>query len=252
MTALDITDPDFHLGADGDPTTYRGTPYTGQAVERAPDGTLIGRWSFLDGYDDGPSEAWYADGTPASVGLMRRGLAAGEWREWHRDGTRASLEVYSSPGYLRLRKRWDEHGVLLENRLLTGPPGDPIDLRPLGYHREMFDGDRDDLPSIRDALGDAEHPERARLLAYLRAAPVVFDRMTAVPDLLAEDGWLPGGASLCSDGEWIWRAELVEYYARQPLTLPVEFVEHVRENGYRPAGFDLADPVFQDAVTRHR
>ncbi|MFD6391377.1 toxin-antitoxin system YwqK family antitoxin [Nocardia sp. NPDC060259] len=251
-TALDVDDPEFHLGSDDDRTTYRGTPYTGQAIEIGPDGTVVGRWSFVDGYDDGLSQAWHDNGALASEGLMQRGLAVGEWREWRRDGTLATLDVYARPGYLRLRKRWDEHGALIDNQLVAGAPGDVVELKPLGMYREMYDGERDELPSFTAALASEPPAEHARVLAYLRAAPRVFDIMSAVPDLLTDEGWIPGGASLCSDGEWIWRADFIEYYAGHPLTLPPEFLDHLRENGYRPTRFDQADQNFHAAVDRFR
>lgn len=251
-TALDVDDPEFHLGSDDDRTTYRGTPYTGQAIETGPDGIVVGRWSFVDGYDDGLSQAWYDNGVLASEGLMQRGLAVGEWREWRRDGTLATLDVYARPGYLRLRKRWDEHGVLIEHRLVAGAPGDVFDLKPLGMYREMYDGERDELPSIHDALLPAPPADHERVLAYLRAAPGVFDVMSAVPDLLAADAWIPGGASLHSDGEWLWRTDFIEYYAAHALALPAEFLDHIRENGYRSARFDVGDQNFHAAVDRLR
>ncbi|MFE6923280.1 toxin-antitoxin system YwqK family antitoxin [Nocardia sp. NPDC057663] len=250
--AIDIDDPEFELSSGDDLTRYRGVPYTGRAVETHPNGTIVGAWTFVDGYDDGPSQAWHDNGVQASDGIMQRGLAVGEWREWRRDGTLATLDVYARPGYLRLRKRWDENGVLIEHRLVAGAPGDVFDLKPLGMYREMYDGERDDLPSIHDALLPAPPADHERVLAYLRAAPGVFDVMSAVPDLLAGDGWIPGGASLHSDGEWIWRTDLLEYYAAHALALPAEFLDHIRENGYHSPHFDLRDQNLHAAVDRHR
>ncbi|MFC4124729.1 toxin-antitoxin system YwqK family antitoxin [Nocardia rhizosphaerae] len=249
---VDVDDPEFELSSGDGPTRYRGVPYTGVAVETNPDGTVVGRWSFVDGYDDGPSQAWYADGSPASDGTMRRGLAVGEWREWRPDHTLASLEVYTRPGYLRLRKQWDADGVLVEHQLLACAPGDVFDLRPLGMFREMYDGTRDDLPSIHDARAGERPAGHARVLEYLRAAPTVFDVMSAVPDLFDPDRLIPGGASLHSDGVWIWRTDFIEYYAEQALTLPPEFLDYIRENSYRPARFDLADQNLHEAIARQR
>ena len=249
--ALDINDPEFALSSGEEPTRYRGEPYTGQAVELHPDGTIAARWSFVDGLDDGPSQAWYEDGSPASVGTTQRGLPVGEWREWRRDGTLATLVVYARPGSLRLHKRWDQHGTLIEHRLEAGAPGEVFELKPLGMYREMYDGTRDELPSIRDALMPDRTGEHARVLDYLRTAPGIVDVMSAVPDLLAGDGWILGGPSLHSDGVWIWRTDFIEYYAGHALALPTEFLDYIRENSYLPASFDRRDLNFHIATDRH-
>lgn len=246
---LDVSDPEFTLSSGDEPTRYRGEPYTGEAVELHPGGTIAARWHFVDGADDGPSQAWYEDGSPASAGTTQRGLPVGEWREWRRDGTLATLDLYAGPGSLRLHKRWDEHGRLVEHRLEAGAV---TELKPLGMYREMYNGERDELPSIRDALIPARSAEHARVLDYLRAAPGVFDVMSAVPNLLADEDWIPGGPSLHSDGVWIWRTDFIEYYAEHALALPADFLDYIRENGYLPASFDRREPTFRAATERHR
>ncbi|WP_228536850.1 toxin-antitoxin system YwqK family antitoxin [Nocardia sp. XZ_19_231] len=250
--ALDINDPEFALSSGDEPTRYRGEPYTGQAIERHPNGTIAGRWNFVDGADEGLSQAWYEDGALASAGTTQRGMAVGEWREWRRDGTLATLDVYARPGSLRLRKRWDEHGRLIEHRLEAGAPGEVFELKPLGMYREMYDGRRDELPSILEALMSERADEHGRVLDYLRTAPGIFDVMSAVPNLLAGEGWIPGGPSLHSDGVWIWRTDFIEYYAEHALALPAEFLDYVRENSYLPASFDRSDQNFHTATDRHR
>ncbi len=245
----DVNDPEFALSSGEEPTRYRGAPYTGEAVELHPGGTIAARWHFVDGADEGLSEAWYEDGSPASAGTTLRGMPVGEWREWRRDGTLATLDVYARPGALRLHKRWDEHGRLVEHRLSAE---EVFELKPLGMYREMFDGERDELPSIHDALLQDRTAEHARVLDYLRTATGVFDVMSAEPNLLAGEGWIPGGPSLHSDGVWIWRTDLIEYYAEFALSLPAEFLDYIRENSYLPASFDRREPNFRAATEPHR
>ena len=126
-----------------------------------------------------------------------------------------------------------------------------MQLRPVAMYREMYQKEHQGLPSLHSADTDVLEPDRAQILAYMRAAPGVFDVMEAVEDLVAGEGWIPGGSSLCSDGEWIWRVDSLRYLAARPLALPAEFVARVRAHQYVPPAVDLADPDFDDAVMEY-
>lgn len=125
------------------------------------------------------------------------------------------------------------------------------DLKPVGIYREMYKRGHDDLPSIHDASTDQQLADRDRILDYLRKAPEVFDVMEAVPNLVTGEGWIPGGSSLHSDGEWIWRTDSIEYLTVRPLAIPDEFVQYVRANDYLPPNYDLRAESFRAAYLRY-
>lgn len=69
---------------------YRGEPYTGEAVERYLDGTVIGLRTFVDGFEEGPSKSWYADGSPNHSGLVAkigRSVSGVNGFRWPSEGT---------------------------------------------------------------------------------------------------------------------------------------------------------------------
>jgi len=105
-----------------------------------------------------------------------------------------------------------------------------MELRPVALYREMYGGEREDLPSIHNASGTVIESDRAQILAYMRNARSGLDVMEAVPDLLA-----PGenvNTSLKTDGTWIWRVDSIRYATVLPLVLPALFIENVRERRY--------------------
>ncbi|MFI6860416.1 hypothetical protein ACIBKZ_10970 [Streptomyces sp. NPDC050421] len=126
-----------------------------------------------------------------------------------------------------------------------------MELRTVGMYREMYEGDHGHLPSIYESVATRALPDRDAVVRYLRESPGAFDVMEATPHLLDERQTIPGGPSLHSDGEWIWRVDSIEYLAYQPLEIPAEFVEHVRARDYRPpTALDWTDE-FDAAVMRY-
>lgn len=121
-------------------------------------------------------------------------------------------------------------------------------MKPVAMYREMYRKGHQDLPSLSTADTDDVESDRARILDYMHTAPGVLDVMESVEDLVTGDGWIPGGSSLHSDGEWIWRVDSLKYLAQRPLALPAEFVARVRAHDYVPPVFDLDDPAFEDAM----
>ncbi len=80
----------------------------------------------------------------------------------------------------------------------------------------------------------------------------VFDVLADVNDLIDERKTIRSGASLFSDGEWIWRADSVHYLANYPLRIPPAFLEHVRSRNYQPpTDIDVSDPSFDDAISMY-
>ncbi|MGW0433384.1 hypothetical protein ACWDV4_12720 [Micromonospora sp. NPDC003197] len=122
-----------------------------------------------------------------------------------------------------------------------------MDLKPVVMYREMYLDRYQDLPSLWTAETGVTEPDRARVLDYMHSVRAVLDAMGSVPDLFADGEWIQGGSSLYSDGIWVWREDSMKYLAEQPLTLPAEFVGHIRGHDYAPPAFDDTDPAFDAA-----
>ncbi|MFI9616043.1 hypothetical protein ACIHCM_30920 [Streptomyces sp. NPDC052023] len=109
-------------------------------------------------------------------------------------------------------------------------------IRTLGFFSELHPGWG--LPpdgSIRDAVGTTGDPDEASIVAYLRGGTGIWSEMGAEPDVLDPVGpSLTGAASLYTDGEWIWREDLIYYVVKYHVTLPEDFLSHVRARDYMP------------------
>ncbi|MBC2863664.1 hypothetical protein [Streptomyces mexicanus] len=86
--------------------------------------------------------------------------------------------------------------------------------------------------SVRDFVAEVRYEDADEIGAYLRGGHPVFCAMGAVEDVLGSGEFFLGGASLFTDGEWLWRGDLRHYVRSHGVTLPEEFLERVRTRGY--------------------
>ncbi|POM26455.1 hypothetical protein BTM25_08560 [Actinomadura rubteroloni] len=118
-----------------------------------------------------------------------------------------------------------------------------MELKPVALYREMYQGEREDLPSIQNAAARIVEPDRERILDYMRKARQGFDVMESVPNLFRSGEYIPGGPSLSTDGIWVWRTDSLVYLTARPLVLPALFVEDVRDRDYVPADVEWTDEL---------
>jgi len=110
---VDVNDVEM----DDDLKVYlRGEPFTGEVVEHDPDGRLIGLTTYFNGVEDGPSAAWYPDGTPRAKGEAVNGMGIGLHETWFPNGRLAAQDEFDGTGRHLARRRWDEAGRLVEDR----------------------------------------------------------------------------------------------------------------------------------------
>lgn len=106
-------------------------------------------------------------------------------------------------------------------------------LNTVGIYREMYKA-KAHLPSLRESQATQTLGDQQDILNYMRAATPVFDVLEDVVDIVDNTTMIPSGPSLLSDGQWIWRVDSIHYLGTYRLAFPEPFVQHVREQNYRP------------------
>lgn len=145
--------------------------------------------------------------------------------------------------------RHDETGIVEPEPLIdpveAPPPPDQTTFAPrrlplqrAGFFADLPHGDEDG-GSLEEARNDAPQPHEARIVAYLRAAPVLVSEAEPVVDVLDSDEASIGPASIHTDGVWAWPADLAHYVERYHVTLPTPFIEHLVDRGYEVGDVDL-------------
>ncbi|MFG2476523.1 hypothetical protein [Streptomyces fagopyri] len=118
-----------------------------------------------------------------------------------------------------------------------------------GFYREISgpDAAADSAPSLRDAVRGSGPWDEDRILAHLDSAREIYTTMGARRDALTDDEWIAGSESLMTDGTWIWPIDLTHYVRRHHVSVPQEFLDHMRANSYTvPAVSDeRARQIFQ-------
>ncbi|WP_229402256.1 hypothetical protein [Micromonospora okii] len=95
--------------------------------------------------------------------------------------------------------------------------------------------------SIHAHLASEPLPDIDRVIRYLQDGHGLIDVMGAEPDVLGSDRRLVGGASIMTDGEWIWRDDLEFYVTTYRVRLPDDFLASIRANGYQVPDLPIED-----------
>ncbi|MFG1895784.1 toxin-antitoxin system YwqK family antitoxin [Micromonospora zamorensis] len=95
--------------------THQGELFTGEVVERSPQGQVIAVTTYFKGMEDGLSAEWYRSGERKAEGSAHYGIAVGVHEEWHRNGNPAARVEFDDQGKLISRQRWAEDGTPIKN-----------------------------------------------------------------------------------------------------------------------------------------
>ncbi|MET7876175.1 hypothetical protein ACPXB1_12680 [Micromonospora sp. DT68] len=107
-------------------------------------------------------------------------------------------------------------------------------MKTVGFFRELGPSQTEVyVESIHPHVDSKPLPDALRVEDYLRHGHGLIDVMGAEIDVLGSGRHLIGGASVLTDGEWLWRDDLRFYLATYHVRLPTDFLQTVRSNDYR-------------------
>ncbi|WP_341715817.1 hypothetical protein QQG74_17375 [Micromonospora sp. FIMYZ51] len=90
----------------------------------------------------------------------------------------------------------------------------------------------DPQPSIFDSVADAELPDLAQVVGYLNSGYVLIDVMDVADDPFDAGQQVLNGATVLTDGDWLWRKDFAYYVRRHRVTVPEQFLTLIRERDY--------------------
>jgi hypothetical protein len=80
---------------------------------------------------------------------------------------------------------------------------------------------------------DTPRPNEARTLAYLRGGSQLLAIPGLARDLLLEKGEIIGPPHICSDGEWIWTADVIFYIEKYHIAIPADLLRRMEDHGWQ-------------------
>lgn len=83
--------------------------------------------------------------------------------------------------------------------------------------------------------------QASRIIAYLDSGHPILDVMESTPDPLSPGVFVRGGASILTDGKWVWRYDLHHYVDRYRVPLPAEFVRDAAAANYAVPRVDVSN-----------
>ncbi len=99
-------------------------------------------------------------------------------------------------------------------------------MRFVGRFREL-EPQHKDAPLLTSQLGQANDEVVNQVTEHLNRGVSVFDVMEMVVDPIDGSSVIPGGSSLLTDGEWVWRQDLAYFVQKYRVGLPDDFLAHV-------------------------
>ncbi|MGY1454361.1 hypothetical protein [Streptomyces sp. SS8] len=104
----------------------------------------------------------------------------------------------------------------------------------IGFFREMHhEGKEAERESVLEAIQIQGDYNTADMTSYLASGHPILDIMEVTSDLIGGKFQSPGGSSVMTDGEYAWRADLVEYVKHYRINLPQDFIQWVDEKYYK-------------------
>ncbi|RSN48803.1 hypothetical protein DMH12_25955 [Streptomyces sp. WAC 04229] len=107
-------------------------------------------------------------------------------------------------------------------------------IRTVGFFREQASSwgiEREH--SIHDLVRATGEADEEAVVQYLVSGADIFSEMGAELDILSTDAFpIAGGASLKTDGTWVWRLDLPHYVATYHVALPEDFLQTIRSRAY--------------------
>ena len=109
-------------------------------------------------------------------------------------------------------------------------------MKLIGFYQEMDSGYSASwggpVPPAKSGVG--KYPV-GDLVGYLKSGYPIFDVMELTVDVIGGAFRVPGGSSLLTDGEFVWREDLASYIEEYHIDLPRDFLENVRRHDFRIA-----------------
>ncbi len=106
-------------------------------------------------------------------------------------------------------------------------------LRRVGFFQELPHGDPSG-PRLIDHVNNIPQSDEIKISSYLRKGLLLIGCPGVVDDAVDSSVGVIGSADILTDGSWSWPADLPYYTEKYHLTLPGDFVRHVRERSFRP------------------
>jgi hypothetical protein len=106
-------------------------------------------------------------------------------------------------------------------------------LKRVGFFQEvrvLLGEDVSGLPSLHEAVRPTADPDEANTLNYLREGVCLAACGGVMADVLNPLSGLMTSPDYLTDGVWLWAGELAHYVAEHHVSLPQEFVAHMRGN----------------------
>ncbi|MFE3329907.1 hypothetical protein [Streptomyces sp. NPDC059176] len=114
-------------------------------------------------------------------------------------------------------------------------------MKLIGFYQEMDPGYSVAWggPVPPPESGAGKYPVRD-VISYLKSGYPILDVMELTTDVIGGAFRVPGGSSVLTDGQFVWREDLAWYIERYQVDLPQDFIDTAQSHDFRtpPVGHE--------------
>lgn len=113
-----------------------------------------------------------------------------------------------------------------------------VAMKELGNYKELASSNLDGESLVEAArAGSVPLDDEASIIQYLLTAKVMATTGQLLGDVLDSSAGDVSVENIRTDGTWVWPEVLAYYVERYHVSLPPDFVQHVRQVNYTPPVF---------------
>jgi hypothetical protein len=106
-----------------------------------------------------------------------------------------------------------------------------VKLKRVGFFTELEHGDADGV-SLKQSISSSQHPEKQKIINYLRSGICFIFSPGLVTDVLSESEEIISSLRILSDGTWAWPNCLIYYVDEYNVNLPDEFIDFMKNRNW--------------------
>ncbi|MEU0985674.1 hypothetical protein [Streptomyces sp. NPDC005953] len=107
------------------------------------------------------------------------------------------------------------------------------EIKFVGFFKEMVAGESSFYrESVSIAVDGTTIYSPDDVIGYLDSGYPIIDVMEGTVDIIGGIFRVPGGSSVLSDGEFVWRMDLTSYVRHHKISLPMDFLEIMTKNNF--------------------
>lgn len=113
-------------------------------------------------------------------------------------------------------------------------------LKQVGFFKELPHGEPHSA-SLSESINQMDDYLVKNITDYLNSGILFIASPGLAKDILSEKNEIIGSLGVLTDGIWAWPADLGYYVSKYKVGLPMDFVEHMKDNNWQKSEVNIME-----------